>query len=258
MNRTPRQTQNNLDPAHIVTTIKQLSKRIQERFPDAKLVLTCNELLRLSQKTRLRIIWIGRPIIWIRIATAIVITLLAAGLIVVFSQFNLTSQEFDVLQLTSLMNAGMNNVVLLAALTFFLITIESRVKRKRALLAIHELRSLAHMIDMHQLTKDPDRVLFQGGSTQSSPTSDMDVFEMSRYLDYCGEMLSLIGKIAAIYSLHWQDEVAVNAVNEIEHLTAGLSQKIFQKIMILHGTQTVTQLASVQAESDQHGATLPE
>src|SRR5258708_24597219 len=30
----------------------------------------------------------------------------------------------------------------------------SRIKRARALKAMHELRSLAHIIDMHQLTKD--------------------------------------------------------------------------------------------------------
>ena len=79
---------------------------------------------------------------------------------------------------------------LLAAAVFFLVTAETRVKRRRALAAIHELRSLAHVIDMHQLTKDPDRLIFSGGDTVSSPTNDMGMFEMSRYLDYCVEMLS--------------------------------------------------------------------
>ena len=53
---------------------------------------------------------------------------------------------------------------------------------------------------------------------------------MSRHLDYCGEMLSLIGEIASIYILHWHDDIAVRAVNEVERMTAGLSQKFFQKI----------------------------
>ncbi len=92
---------------------------------------------------------------------------------------------------------------------------------------------------MHQLTKDPDRVLFSGEDTESSPSIKMGVFEMSRYLDYCGEMLSLIGKIAAIYATHLQDDTAVRAASEVERLTTDLSQKIFQKIMILHGTFTV-------------------
>ena len=41
---------------------------------------------------------------------------------------------------------------------FFFLTLETRLKRQRALKAIRELRSLAHIIDMHQLTKDPERI----------------------------------------------------------------------------------------------------
>jgi hypothetical protein len=49
-------------------------------------------------------------------------------------------------------------------------TIETRVKRRRALRAIHELRSIAHVIDMHQLTKDPEWVLARGKETGLVPT----------------------------------------------------------------------------------------
>ena len=57
---------------------------------------------------------------------------------------------------------------------------------------------------------------------------------MTRYLNYCSEMLSLIGKVAALYVQDFDDEVAVAAVNELEDLTTALSSKIWQKIMILH------------------------
>ena len=53
--------------------------------------------------------------------------------------------------------AAIGDVVYVAVAVFFLVTIETRVKRRRALRAIHELRSIAHVIDMHQLTKDPER-----------------------------------------------------------------------------------------------------
>jgi hypothetical protein len=46
-------------------------------------------------------------------------------------------------------------------------------------------------------------------------------------------MLSLIGKIAALYIQHFNDPVVISTVNEIEELTTGLSRKIWQKIMIL-------------------------
>jgi len=51
----------------------------------------------------------------------------------------------------------------------FLTTLESRVKRARALAMIHELRSIAHIIDMHQLTKDPERVMSTVVTTNVSP-----------------------------------------------------------------------------------------
>jgi hypothetical protein len=51
-----------------------------------------------------------------------------------------------------------------------------------------------------------------------------------RYLDYCSEMLALIGKTAALYGQFLQDPVILGAVDEIQDLTSSLSQKIWQKI----------------------------
>ena len=45
---------------------------------------------------------------------------------------------------------------LIGAAVLFLVTLEVRLRRQRALAAIHELRSLAHVVDMHQLTKHPE------------------------------------------------------------------------------------------------------
>ena len=54
-----------------------------------------------------------------------------------------------------------------------------------------------------------------------------------RYFDYCSEMLSLIGKVAALYVQGFPDSVALQAVDDIEGLTTSLSRKIWQKIMII-------------------------
>lgn len=56
---------------------------------------------------------------------------------------------------------------------------------------------------------------------------------LGRYFDYCSEMLAVVSKIGALYVQNFADPVAVTAVDEIETLTAGLSRKIWQKIMIL-------------------------
>ncbi len=92
-------------------------------------------------------------------------------------------------------------------------------------------RSLAHVIDMHQLTKDPTLVL--GPRTASSPAREMNRFQLARYLDYCAEMLALTAKLAALYAGESDDPVIVAAVNDIETLTSDLGRKIWQKIMIL-------------------------
>jgi hypothetical protein len=86
---------------------------------------------------------------------------------------------------------------------------------------------------MHQLTKDPTVVLSGGAATSSSPVRQMSEFELSRYLDYCSEMLALIAKLAALYAARTQDETIIEAVNDLEDLTSNLGRKIWQKIMII-------------------------
>ncbi|MGD8866586.1 MAG: hypothetical protein PVI01_03135 [Gemmatimonadales bacterium] len=57
---------------------------------------------------------------------------------------------------------------------FFLFTLEGRIKRRRALHFLRELRALAHIIDLHQLTTDPDRVIGSAADTRSSPRRELD------------------------------------------------------------------------------------
>lgn len=140
--------------------------------------------------------------------------------------------------------AAANLMLPLGATLYFLISLETRIKRRRALVAIHELRSIAHIIDMHQLTKDPERILRNWQGTDNSPKHCMTPLQLNRYLDYCSEMLSLTGKIAALYVRQFDDPVAVATVSEVEDLTTGLSRKIWQKIMIL------TQMDEAQLQSN--------
>jgi hypothetical protein len=95
------------------------------------------------------------------------------------------------------------------------------------------LRSIAHVVDMHQLTKDPAFVLSNIKSTDASPKRGLTKEELTRYLDYCSEMLALVSKIAALFAQNIEDPVVLAAVNDLESLTQGLSGKIWQKIMIL-------------------------
>ncbi len=93
--------------------------------------------------------------------------------------------------------------------------------------------SLAHVIDMHQLTKDPELVLTPYVATPSSPSRELDRFALARYLDYCSELLAITSKLAVLYLEYLDDARVLSAVNDIQSLCNGLSNKIWQKIMIL-------------------------
>src|ERR1044072_3271951 len=182
-----------LDSEKIVDTIGTLCRRVDERFPDSGLGNVCRELLTIAGESQERSAWIAKPQRLLRIITWILLIIMLVGLV----------QGLD---------AALNITILLGAAALFLVTVEVRIKRKRALKAIHELRALAHVIDMHQLTKDPERL--RAHDTASSPTRTLRAPELIRYLDYCSEMLSLIGKIAALYVQKFDDPVALAAVNE--------------------------------------------
>lgn len=223
-----------LDPEKIVDTIGTLGRRIDERFPDSGLGKVCRELLTIAGESQERSAWIAKPHMALRVITWLVLIIMAGGLIAVLASAAWPRGGFELVGLVQGVEAALNITILFGAAALFLVTVEVRMKRKRALKAIHELRALAHVIDMHQLTKDPERLRARGQDTPSSPKRTLRAPELVRYLDYCSEMLSLIGKLAALYVQKFDDPVALAAVNEVEELTTSLSRKIWQKIMILN------------------------
>jgi hypothetical protein len=86
---------------------------------------------------------------------------------------------------------------------------------------------------MHQLTKDPEHLLSPGMRTASSPESTLSRFELARYLDYCSELLAITSKLAALHLQSLRDPVVLDAVSDVEVLSSNLSNKIWQKIVIL-------------------------
>ena len=57
--------------------------------------------------------------------------------------------------------------------------------------------------------------------------------ELLRYLGYCSELLSLASKVAALYGDKLRDPAILDAVGDIERLTANMSQKIWQKVSMI-------------------------
>lgn len=156
------------------------------------------------------------------------------GIVFGISNVELKIHDTTIANIIALSEAVFNDIILLGAAIFFLVGMESRQKRKRALEMLNELRVTAHVIDMLQLTKDPSLINSNLRATVHSPKRSLTKFEMERYLDYSSELASLIAKVGALYSQSLPDEVVVRSVNEIEILCTGLSRKIWQKIMILN------------------------
>jgi hypothetical protein len=222
-----------LQPALIIATVQRLEQRVDERFPGSGLSRVAAELHRTATQTQHTIRRLRRPIWPLRIGAVVGVVLLVGFALWMVSLLLRVSVDLgDLSEVLQGSEAALNDVVFLSVAVFFLVSIEQRVKRQRALHALHRLRSIVHIVDMHQLTKDPQHVL-GGADTASSPTRTLTPFELARYLDYCSELLSLSSKLAALHVQYLDDAVVLGAVNDIETLAASLSNKIWQKIMIL-------------------------
>ena len=191
------------------------------------------ELLSVGEQAATMSDWLAKPHRPLRLLAGAGIVAMIAVVVGALSTVRTQMAFSTVAELLRGLEAAINEVVFLGIAIFFLLTLEKRRKRARALKAIHVLRSIAHIIDMHQLTKDPERTTTPQLDTASSPKRTLTAFELTRYLDYCTELLAICSKIAALYVQRFDGPVTLSAVNDVEELTNGLSRKIWQKIMIL-------------------------
>ncbi len=258
------QTYRALDPEKVIDTIRLLHQRICERFPGAGLAGVCAELLTMAEENSSRAERIASRNVPLRVAIFVLLALLAVALVWIALLFSTVPAGADnVYSVLQGIEAGANLVVLIGAAVFFLTRIEERLKRSGALKALNELRSIVHVIDMHQLTKDPSTTVSIAGKTASSPARTLSRAEVTRYLDYCSEMLSLTSKVAVLFAQGFPEPTVTEAVSDIERIAAGLSQKIWQKINILEtlgpeDRQSADQaIGSRQYENDNYDGRLP-
>lgn len=243
-----------LRPDQIIETITRLEQRIAERFPISGLRRVAQELLQISREAVARGEAIRRPHIPLRLAVLLLSGLLLVALGAAFLQMRLDREHVEHLfspeEFVQTFEAAIASVVFVGAAIAFLLSLELRYKRQRALAAVRELRALAHIVDMHQLTKDPESIVLQGPSTPSSPKRTLTPFELSRYLDYCSELLSLISKVAATYVQDFPDAAALESVDQLTGLTNDLSRNIWQKMNILD--RAVQELRNEESQGRAH------
>ena len=222
-----------LNPDMLIATLSRLDQRIAERFAERGISAVCKQLLDVAPAVAQSATRLSKPNLLLRALAAFVIVAglgLVGWLVLILKIDTVDTEAFRFFQG---LEAFMNVLILSAAGIWFVLSLETRFKRSIALRRLHELRSIAHVIDTHQLTKTPVSVLEGGTRTQSSPERTLSPFELRRYLDYCSEMLSLTGKLAALYLAHSRDPVVIQSVNEVEELTSDLSRKIWQKISVM-------------------------
>jgi hypothetical protein len=222
-----------LEPDKIISSLELLSRRISERFPQSGLHQVSRQLLTFGEHAQADSEYVARPIWPLRIGSAVLVLLFIIAIAWTFRSMVISEELLRLENFIPLLEAGINDLILIGAGIFFLVSAETRIKRRRVLSSLHKLRVFAHIIDMHQLHKDPERILQRGEIAPSSPQLDMTPFELSRYLEYCSELLSLTGIIAGFYAQSSADAVLVDTVSDIEGLTNGISRKIWQKLMIL-------------------------
>ncbi|MER8436435.1 hypothetical protein NKH36_00515 [Mesorhizobium sp. M1312] len=227
-----------LDSKLIIETAERLEKRVADRFPDRGLRGVAIELVSLSRDLAKAAKALEAPIWWLR---GVVIAAIAAGALMflfvgTILPLGRISGTRDAVQSVQGIES-LINMIILAVLGFLaLIRTEERIKRKQVFRKLHGLRSLIHVIDMHQLTKDPAALSTDFKPTSHSPARITDRADLARYLDYCSEMLSITGKIAALFAQSVNDNVVVDGVNDIETLSSNLSRKVWQKITLIDGS----------------------
>ena len=222
-----------LRPDSIIRTIEALQNRINAPFPCSGLSNVCVELLAVARCAQNRVAAAERPNIGLRMLIATILLCGVAGLAYVIPAIrNANASDDNLYGIMQGLEASMNIVVLVGATVLFLWTFEARRNRSRALKYLHELRSIIEVIDMHQLSKTAN-----GNpkiTTCPAPAErDLPLTEVSLYLQFSSEMLSLAAKIAALYAQGVKDTQVLETTSNLQQLAANLSNTTWQKIEVV-------------------------
>jgi hypothetical protein len=128
----------------IVSTLERLNARIGERFPGSGLSRVAGQVLAVARENAAQVQALKRSNPWFRGAIWVLLALAAA--LAVWTAFELASGRRNWIpesgaELIQEVEAALGLVVYLGAALLFLLTLDSRWRRRRALRAIHELRA---------------------------------------------------------------------------------------------------------------------
>jgi hypothetical protein len=223
-----------LEGQHIVRTAERLCARVNERFPKSSLAGVAANLVDLAKSSCALAERLAAPWWPIRAVCGLGLLVLAAALGGAALNLRLPTGNATLFDWVQALESGVNDVVFIGIAAWFLLSMEERLKRARALGWLRGLRAIAHIIDMHQLPKHPESVASrEEHRTHSSPEQTIEGFELMRYLDYCSELLAVASNLGALVVQDFPDSTVLARVNDLESLTSELAQKLWQKIDIV-------------------------
>lgn len=232
----PARTLEKLEAVPVIETAYRLCERIGARFPGRGIQRVAQELAALTEQVadtsagtrrRSRLVRAGSRTL---IAVVVLVALVAFGFAV---EAAFTEAPDNGLDWLPLIESAVNDLVFVAIAVVVLHSVPERVQRTDLLAKLHRLRSLAHIIDMHQLTKEPESLRDAFASGTDGNDVDLTPEQIEYYLEYCTELLSIVGKAAALCAEESQDEIVLSTVSTIETLTMSMSRKVWQKITVL-------------------------
>jgi hypothetical protein len=218
-----------LDPSKIVETAKNLAAEINARLPGSNLAGLADELTKLAVAARTRGRRARRPILAIRVVSALAIGLALVGLWYLARHIH-TRWEFGTIgDLFGALTAGFNLLVLVTGALWFCVTLEARLKRREALGFIEELREFVHVIDVTQLYYTRD--LYRDPQEAQPGNSPID----ETYLLYCTQMLGVLCNLAPLYARGATGDSILRAASEVEMLAIAIITKHLAKAEAVRG-----------------------
>ena len=222
-----------LDPDKLCNAIQKLQRLVKKRFPKSTFYKTTMKLSEVAEKAKAVAKDFGgvkRAIWWTVIIIApIALLFLMSSLLLIYLPIESKSTQTGLLDYSETIGLFVDWIIL-SVLGSLAIRKKYRLnRRKPAMQTLHQLRSIAHLIDLTQHNKN-----YQTVKDKTLPLEKrMSAEDCIRYLNYSSQALSLTGKVAAIMIEDYNDSGVIAAVCELDTICNGISVKIWQKIETL-------------------------
>ena len=144
-----------LDPGKLKGSIDKIAAQVGAAFPDSGLAGLAKDMTLVTRETIVLADEIRKPMWLVRVMASVLILLALVWPLILAPFLDFKETFTSLAEFLEATDAGLHMILVIGAGVIFLVSVENRIKRNRALDSLSTLRSIAHIIDMHQITKDP-------------------------------------------------------------------------------------------------------